>query len=135
MAQERTTNLDLVLPLQADDVLVQDVNGNMTKIDTFAGQTNQALSNVNSDITNISGRIIKIKAESVTTSAYGNATTSLNPQNCTLISATDRLNYNNVCSIYLANGNTYGVHIESNSGQVLASATTTVRLVYTEAVN
>jgi len=43
MAQERTTNLDLVLPIQADDVLVQDINGNMTKIDTFAGQTNQAL--------------------------------------------------------------------------------------------
>ena len=48
MAQERTTNLDLVLPIQADDVLVQDINGNMTKIDTFAGQTNQALATLNS---------------------------------------------------------------------------------------
>lgn len=52
MAQERTTNLDLVLPIQADDVLVQDINGNMTKIDTFAGQTNQALSTLNDNIIN-----------------------------------------------------------------------------------
>lgn len=37
MAQQKTPNLDLVLPYQSEAVEVNDINGNYTKIDTAYG--------------------------------------------------------------------------------------------------
>ena len=37
MAQQKTPNLDLVLPYQSEPVEVNDINGNYTKIDTAYG--------------------------------------------------------------------------------------------------
>ena len=45
MAQQKTPNLDLVLPYQSEAVEVNDINGNYTKIDTAYGNLSDHIEN------------------------------------------------------------------------------------------
>ena len=53
MATSETTNLQLVkYGAGTDNFIRTDYNGNLDKIDTFAGTTNQAITNLNTQIAN-----------------------------------------------------------------------------------
>lgn len=59
-----TTNLDLVKPAGTDKALVSVINANSDKIDAFAGSTNQAITTLNSNLTNYG--ITAVKSLTVT---------------------------------------------------------------------
>lgn len=52
-----TQNLNLVKPAGTDKALVSVINSNSDKIDAFAGTTNQAISTLNSNLTNIKNQL------------------------------------------------------------------------------
>jgi hypothetical protein len=107
-----TTNLNLEKPIGTDQALVSVINSNMDKIDTFAGSTNQALSNVNNALSGadiINNQSDKDLNHYVTTSAWriGNVSKLTNGPVWTLAGATGdlyvRANGSYISQIFVGN--------------------------------
>lgn len=111
----QTTNLNLTKPGTTDPVDITVINDNMDILDAAAGKLT-----------------VKLKNESVTTTAYGNAVTSLNPNSVILLSAYCTTDLQKVCSIYRANPNTFALHVINVAGDIVASTTFNVTLAYVE---
>lgn len=112
-----TTNLNLPTLASSDTAsnFPATFNDAMNKLDAAAGKLT-----------------VKLKDESVTTTAYGNATTSLNPNSVILLSAYCTTDLQKVCSIYRANPNTFALHVINVAGDIVASTTFNVTLAYVE---
>jgi hypothetical protein len=59
-----TPNIDLVKPAGSDHALVSVLNSNSDKIDTFAGSTNAAITNLNGNITK-KANVIELQKTSI----------------------------------------------------------------------
>ena len=112
-----TTNLNLPTLASADAAsnCPAAFNDAMDKLDAAAGKLT-----------------VKLKNESVTTSAYGNAATSLNPNSVILLSAYCTTDTQKVCFIFRSNPNTFSLHVINAAGDIVASTTFNVTLAYVE---
>ena len=113
-----TTNLNLPTLASADAA------------SNFPAAFNDAMDKLDAAYGGLKG--VKTKTEDVTTSAGGNATTSLNPQNVILLSAYTPSDTNKICTPFRANANTFSLHITDTAGNAVASSTVSVTLSYIE---
>ena len=111
----QTTNLNLTKPGTTDPVDITVINDNMDILDAAAGKLT-----------------VKLKNESVTTSSYGNATTSLNPSSVILLSAYCTTDTQKVCFIFRSNPTTFSLHVINTAGNIVANTTFNVTLAYVE---
>lgn len=138
-----TTNLDLVKPLGTDHALISQINGNMDKIDAYAGNVNSSLNSLGDGLAIIAngdthvaittGQFVYVRGHNMLTEGLYTATTN--------IAANVALTANNLSAdasggLNVLNSRTTTQEMLSGDlnnvgeGQVYASGTTTNRPVY-----